>query len=300
MALGKDQPKFIGLACINIVVASNAGGAFSPFGDITTLMVWQRGVVNFWEFFHLFLPSVVNFAVPAAVMQFFVPRGMPSDIEKQSSGMRKGGGAIVFLFLFTVASTVALHTFFHIPPVFGMMMGLSYLKIYDYFLQQRNRRWTRFMRKVLQTPDDPHKFSVFDSVAQAEWDTLFFFYGVIMAVGGLGFIGYLEWTSVFMYQQLGPTTANILVGFLSALIDNIPVMFAVLAMRPEMSHEQWLLVTLTAGVGGSMLSVGSAAGVALMGQARGHYTFMKHLRWTPIIALGFGASICTHIWINGL
>jgi Na+/H+ antiporter NhaD/arsenite permease-like protein len=102
-----------------------------------------------------------------------------------------------------------------------------------------------------------------------------------------------------MYGDMGPTGANILVGVLSALVDNIPVMFAVLAMTPEMSHGQWLLVTLTAGVGGSMLAIGSAAGVAVMGQARGIYTFFAHLKWTWAIALGYAASIWVHFLVNG-
>jgi Na+/H+ antiporter NhaD/arsenite permease-like protein len=101
-----------------------------------------------------------------------------------------------------------------------------------------------------------------------------------------------------MYNQWGASAANVSVGLLSAVVDNIPVMFAVLTMNPEMSTGQWLLVTLTAGVGGSLLSIGSAAGVALMGQARGKYTFFSHLRWTPAIALGYLASIYTHMWIN--
>jgi Na+/H+ antiporter NhaD/arsenite permease-like protein len=91
----------------------------------------------------------------------------------------------------------------------------------------------------------------------------------------------------------------VLVGFLSAIVDNIPVMFAVLTMMPDMSEGQWLLVTLTAGVGGSMLSIGSAAGVALMGQARGKYTFFAHLKWAPVIALGYAASIVVHFFVNG-
>jgi Na+/H+ antiporter NhaD/arsenite permease-like protein len=101
-----------------------------------------------------------------------------------------------------------------------------------------------------------------------------------------------------MYVDMGPTFANIMVGIFSSIVDNIPVMFAVLTMNPEMSQGQWLLVTLTAGVGGSLLSIGSAAGVALMGQARGVYTFFNHLRWTPVIALGYAASIGVHMWIN--
>jgi Na+/H+ antiporter NhaD/arsenite permease-like protein len=141
-------------------------------------------------------------------------------------------------------------------------------------------------------------FEVFNKVARAEWDTLLFFYGVVLCVGGLGFLGYLALASEVMYTQWGPTSANIAVGVLSAVVDNIPVMFAVLTMQPDMSQGQWLLVTLTAGVGGSLLSVGSAAGVALMGQARGQYTFFSHLKWTPVIALGYAAGIAAHLWLN--
>jgi len=101
-----------------------------------------------------------------------------------------------------------------------------------------------------------------------------------------------------MYIGMGPTFANTMVGILSAIVDNIPVMFAALTMDPAMSHGQWLLVTLTDGVGGSLLSIGSAAGVALMGTARGTYTFGAHLRWTLIIALGYAASILVHLYIN--
>jgi Na+/H+ antiporter NhaD/arsenite permease-like protein len=117
-------------------------------------------------------------------------------------------------------------------------------------------------------------------------------------VGGLGFLGYLSVVSEAMYSHWGATSANVTVGVLSSIIDNIPVMFAVLTMNPDMSTGQWLLVTLTAGVGGSLLSIGSAAGVALMGQARGMYTFFSHLKWTPVIALGYAASIWVHFWIN--
>ena len=89
-----------------------------------------------------------------------------------------------------------------------------------------------------------------------------------------------------------------LIGGLSAIVDNIPIMVAVLEMDPAMDLSQWLLVTMTAGVGGSMLSIGSAAGVALMGQARGQYTFFAHLRWTPVIVLGYLLSVWVHLLVN--
>ncbi|PAJ71841.1 sodium:proton antiporter [Pseudoalteromonas sp. NBT06-2] len=297
LAVGKEQPKFIAIGCINIVVSANAGGAFSPFGDITTLMVWQKGIIQFQEFFVLFIPSVVNFIIPAFIMQFALPTGRPEAVSKYTTPIKKGGLTIVGLFILTIITAVSFHNFLHLPPVFGMMLGLAYLKLFGYYLRKS-------AKIEIDHNDIPtgHKieddFDIFDKIAKAEWDTLFFFYGVILAVGGLGFIGYLGLASEFMYGQLGATNANILVGILSAIVDNIPVMFAVLSMQPEMPHSQWLLVTLTAGVGGSMLSIGSAAGVALMGQARGYYTFFSHLKWTPVIALGYAASIYVHLLIN--
>lgn len=148
--------------------------------------------------------------------------------------------------------------------------------------------------------DSEGRFDIFDQLQRAEWDTLMFFYGVVLCVGGLSAFGYLNLASVFMYEEMGASWANILVGLLSAIVDNIPVMFAVLTMLPDMSVNQWLLVTLTAGVGGSLLSVGSAAGVALMGQAGGMYTFFGHLKWMWAIALGYIASIFVHYLISGM
>ena len=176
-------------------------------------------------------------------------------------------------------------------------MGLGLLKLFAFYLKKsyikrKQTLGTQPMNEGLSP------FDIFDSIARAEWDTLLFFYGVILCVGGLGFIGYLSMASEVMYGQMGATNANILVGVLSAIVDNIPVMFAVLTMHPDMSLGQWMLVTMTAGVGGSLLSIGSAAGVALMGQARGHYTFFSHLRWSWAIALGYAASIGAHFLIN--
>ena len=307
IAVGGTNKTFVVVACINIVVAANAGGAFSPFGDITTLMVWQKGVVQFKEFFALFIPSVVNWLVPAVLMSFAVSKERPEALHEKVN-VKYGGFVVIGLFAVTLVLAVAGHNYLHLPPVLGMMTGLGLLKIFGYFIR----------RHELHSPDGSirgpeqldlgelasfvkprHKtFDVFISVKRAEWDTLMFFYGVVLCVGGLGALGYLALASQTMYLDLGATTANILVGLLSAVVDNIPVMFAVLTMNPDMSHGQWLLVTLTAGVGGSLLSIGSAAGVALMGQARGVYTFFAHLKWTWAIALGYAASIWVHFLIN--
>lgn len=301
---GTDNRAFVGAACVNIVVAANAGGAFSPFGDITTLMVWQKGLVQFQQFLVLFVPAVVNYVIPAAIMSLFIPKTRP-DASGEMVELKRGAKRIVLLFLLTVATAVLCHSFLHLPPVFGMMTGMAYLQFFSYYLKrtlprslERKREIYRHDQQKLEELDNVVPFNFFSRVQRAEWDTLMFFYGVVMCVGGLGFIGYLSLVSETMYTNWNPTYANIVVGLLSAVVDNIPVMFAVLTMSPDMSLGQWLLVTLTAGVGGSLLSVGSAAGVALMGQAQGQYTFFSHLKWTPVIALGYAASIYTHILLN--
>ena len=190
-----------------------------------------------------------------------------------------------FLFLATITLTVISHQKFHMPTTFGMITGLGVLSLFGFYL-----------KKTCKAGET--RFDIFTQVGKAEWDTLLFFYGVLMCVGGLSAFGYLAYTAEVTYIDLGPTIANVLVGILSAIVDNIPVMYAVLTMFPGMDEGQWLLATLTAGVGGSMLSIGSAAGVALMGQSKGNYTFFGHLKWTPVIALGYAASIYIHLIYN--
>lgn len=447
MAVGGKNIRFVSIACINVVVAANAGGAFSPFGDITTLMVWQKGKVEFLQFLPLFVPSLVNWLVPAVIMNFAIPNEIP-EASQEKSFMKRGAKVMMVLFLATIVTAVSFHSFLHLPPAAGMMFGLGYLGLYSFYLKKLEGRtimadsifggrsdahqnplsvlqaygkdigehlndqpypafmidnektvthwntaleeltgikaeevigtkdhWRGFYKNQRPTladavlEDEPgsgvrqhyqnnyrdnpmggksydaanyfdnignsgaylmfsaapvvdesgetvgavelfedmtekreevKEFDVMERVSRAEWDTLLFFYGVILCVAGLSQFGYMAIVSELMYNDLGPTWANGLVGVLSAIVDNIPVMFAVLTMDPAMSLGQWQLVTLTAGVGGSMLAIGSAAGVALLGTARGVYTFASHLKWTPAIALGYVASIGVHLLINGV
>lgn len=310
MAVGVNNPTFVSVACINIVVASNAGGAFSPFGDITTLMVWQKSKLSFFEFFNIFIPSAISFIIPATCMHFAVPNQKPQsaiDNVRTKIGARR----VIFLFVFTIITAICFHNILHLPPMLGMMTGLGYLNFFAYYLKKIESK--RMGISISDTPSvaidiltESKPFDIFNKIKRAEWDTLFFFYGVILSVGGLATLGYLELASKSMYLDWGnslspayqATPANVMVGILSAIVDNIPVMYAVLTMNPMMSKGQWLLVTLTAGIGGSLLSIGSAAGVALMGQSKGQYSFLGHLKWTWAIALGYILAITAHLLIN--
>ena len=299
LAVSGGNSKFIVLAFVNIVVAANAGGAWSPFGDITTLMVWTSGKVETQQFAYLMLPSLVNWIVPAVCMFFFLPDDTP-DSPPEAIPLKPGAKVIIVMGICTIATAVSFHQFFHLPPFMGMMLGLGALMLFGYYL----KRWgDKPLRYELGSPDNPRvensHFDIFSKISSVEFDTLLFFFGVLTAVGALQYLGYLALVSENLYETIGPTWSNIIVGVLSAIVDNIPVMFAVLKMDPAMGVDQWLLITLTAGVGGSLLSVGSAAGVAVMGVDRKNYTFLSHMKWSWAIGLGYAASILCWYWVTG-
>ena len=210
------------------------------------------------------------------------------EVVSETRKLKPGAAVVIGLFAATIATAVVFKSFLGLPPALGMMLGLGYLQMYSYVLQRIGRR----------RDDQDMAFDSFREIRRLEWDTLLFFFGVIFAVAGLGVAGYLAQLSNYLYGDLGPTFANIAIGVLGAAFDNIPLMFAVLTMNPDMSSGQWMLVTLSTGVGGSLVSIGTAAGVVLMGLVRNHYTFINHLRWAWAIALGYVASILTHLWIN--
>lgn len=308
VAVGKNNPRFVAIACLNIVIATNAGGTFSPLGGISTLFVWQRGILQFQEFFKLFVPCLVNFLVPAIVMHFALPKDKPA-VETEQVPLPRGAKRIIFLFGVTISLAVGFDMWFHFPAAAGMMVGLSLLQFFYYYLY-----------KTTQSPGakpvDPDVFSgpdiqdisvgspkksnldVFEKVGRLEWDTLLFFYGAMMGIGGLGYIGYLDAVSHLLYGQLSPTLANICIGLSSAFIDNGTLMFAVLGMHPDIPPGQWLLLTLTLGVGGSLLAIGSAPAIGLLGQAKGYYTFASHMKWFPVILLGYFAAVGVHFLVN--
>jgi Na+/H+ antiporter NhaD/arsenite permease-like protein len=283
ITIDKENRDFLVPSAINVVVAANAGGAWSPFGDITTLMVWVDGKGQFVDFLYLFPASILGWLITAFLLSRFVPNGTPpfSDSEEKVY-IDKGGKVIIGLFAFTIASAVISHQLLHLPAMWGMMFGLAVLKLYVY--------------KMNRDDDNADKIDIFGFIAKIENDTLLFFFGILAAVGGLHFLGFLEYFTA-LYSQFGATVVNIGVGFLSAIVDNVPVMSAVLKSSPDMgadAHSQWMLVTMTAGVGGSLISFGSAAGVGVMGKMHGIYTFGSHMKYAWTILIGYIVSVS--IW----
>ena len=290
ITIDKDNKAFIVPAAVNIVVAANAGGAWSPFGDITTLMAWVANKGVFTDFLYLFPASILGWGITAFLLSKYIPEGHPPFCDDEKPAViAQGGKVIMGLFGLTIFLAVMSHNALHLPAMWGMMFGLAILKLYIYALNQKNK----------QNDDDTANnkpINAFAWIAKIENDTLLFFFGILAAVGGLHFLGFLEYFTA-LYTQFGATAVNIGVGFLSAVIDNVPVMSAVLKSSPDMgvdAHSQWMLVTLTAGVGGSMISFGSAAGVGVMGKLHGIYTFSSHMKLAWTVLIGYIVSVA--VW----
>ncbi len=274
--IDKKNFSFLVPGAINIVVAANAGGAWSPFGDITTLMAWTAGKGQFVDFLFLFPTSIIGWGLTAFLLSKSVPDGEPhfdASSEKKPT-LRDGGMGVVYLGIATIVTAVLGHQFFHFPAMWGMMFGLAVLKLYSITLNKTGQ----------------DSFDIYVNMQKVENDTLLFFFGILSAVGALHFLGFLHYIHS-LYDLIGPTAANIGVGFISAIVDNVPVMSAILKSSPTMDIAQWLLVTLTAGIGGSLISFGSAAGVGVMGKLRGIYTFGAHMKHAWTILVGYIASM---------
>lgn len=281
LTIDSKNKEFLVPSAINVVVAANAGGAWSPFGDITTLMVWAAEKGAFVDFLYLFPPSFIGWLITAVLLVRYVPDldplgdGNPEQAAKIE--ILKGGKMIIAFGAMTIAFAVVGKQVLHLPPMWGMLFGLSVLQIYMYFLKKKHNQ----------------DVSIFHAMSKIENNTLLFFFGILAAVGALHFIGFLAYAAK-LYEIFSPTAVNIGVGFLSAIVDNVPVMSAVLKANPAIDHAQWMLVTLTAGIGGSLISFGSAAGVGVMGKMHGIYTFSAHMSLAWTVLVGYIVSLA--VW----
>jgi Na+/H+ antiporter NhaD/arsenite permease-like protein len=334
LEIGKKDPKFVGLAGLNAVVAANAGGTISPLGGISTFFVWQQNALHFTQFFALTIPCLVNFLVPAVIMHFAVSKDSPSssaseqqDIiggdnwsikisdwdfhkKRETPELKRGAKRIIFIFILTFTITILSNVFFDMPAISGMIFGLGILQSFAYYLTKSENKYAKINYFLTEHGkqnffNSKKGFDVFKCIAGVDWDTLLFFYGAMMIVGALSFLGYLDAMAHYLFTEISPTLANIFIGLSSSSIDNGTLMFAVLNMHPNLPTGQWLLLTLTLGVGGSLLAIGSAPALHVLGLMKGHlkegegYTFTLHLRWMPVILLGFFASVGALYLVNG-
>ena len=248
------------------VFSINSGGAALITGDVTTLMIFTAGKVGISDLFAIIVPGLIGcLALALMLMPGFEGRlQMDRNLTRPSAF----DVAVAIIFLGTILLTLAINLFIHVPPLLVFMFGLSLV-----FLL------ARFMRY------DDAELPIIDYIRKIEFDTLLFFLGILLIVGMLQEIGALN-TITNLYHQFAPTVANFLIGALSAMIDNVPLTAAVLKSDLDMPLTDWLGFTYAVGVGGSLLAIGSAAGVLMMSKIEG-LGFISYLRYTPHLTIAF-------------
>ena len=264
-SLQLDSRSNIKLAVL-AVFSINSGGAALITGDVTTLMIFTAGKVGISDLFAIIVPGLIGcLALALMLMPGFEGR---LQMDRNLTRPSPFDVAVAIIFLATILLTLAINLFIHVPPLLVFMFGLSLV-----FLL------ARFMRY------DDAELPIIDYIRKIEFDTLLFFLGILLIVGMLQEIGALN-TITNLYHQFAPTIANFLIGALSAMIDNVPLTAAVLKSDLDMPLTDWLGFTYAVGVGGSLLAIGSAAGVLMMSKIEG-LGFISYLRYTPHLTIAF-------------
>ncbi|RLU00679.1 sodium:proton antiporter NhaD [Ketobacter sp.] len=259
-----------------VVFATNAGGAALITGDVTTLMIFLAGKVAIPHLLLLVLPAMS--AVLLLAWMLSLPLKSELHFEKQEAPFNRGDLLIGGLFFLTIVSTIGGNVAFGIPPVLSFLFGLSLM----------------FMVVQFMNRDEP----ILDYVRRIEFDTLLFFLGVLLLVGMLKELGVLAYFPD-LYQYLPAMAANFVVGLLSALFDNVPLTAALLKSGISMSVREWLTLTYAVGVGGSLLAIGSAAGVVAMSKVEG-LTFGTYLRYSGYLLVAYSVGFAGVVAVGSL
>ena len=289
-----------------IIIAANAGGAWTPIGDVTTTMLWiGKKVSSLPLMTAMFLPSIISLAVPLLFSSFLPSmRGDLSFSEKKEDASDKkllssnimlilGIGGLIFVPIFK--------SFTHLPPYMGMMISLGIIWLVSEYIHPEEK----FDQK------NRHSFSALHALSRIDLSSILFFLGILLGVGALESVAVIalngEKTGFLMnmamhLQQIVPNQDLVifLIGIFSAVIDNVPLVAATMGMYPmdqfPMDSKLWLFIAYSAGTGGSMLIIGSAAGVAAMGMEKIDFIwYFKNVTWLAFI--GFIAGGLTFLGI---
>jgi Na+/H+ antiporter NhaD/arsenite permease-like protein len=274
-----------------IIIAANAGGAWSPIGDVTTTMLWIGDKVSTIELiYYLLIPSIVCMIVPTVIASFLpqfkgdieLNKSTDSDYDKYSSKMLiLGLSAIIFVPFFKVVT--------HLPPYIGMMLSLGVVSVFAEIFS--NSQYS--LSKITSSDSSVHSSPVHNALTKIEMPSILFFLGILMAVGALESLGILFEFATDLKQTIPLDVLVILMGVGSAIIDNVPLVAASLGMFSEpMDHPLWHFIAYSAGTGGSMLIIGSAAGVVAMGMEKiNFFWYLKKISWLALIGFISGAAV---------
>ncbi|HCL39983.1 MAG TPA: sodium:proton antiporter [Pseudomonas sp.] len=266
LSLNLELRKMLRFATL-VVFAVNSGGVAMITGDVTTLMIFMADKVEITNLLLLSAPALLAVLLLAALLS--VGMGDEVIIERSELHELRGVDQVIGgLFLVTIVATILLSLFFAIPPVLTFLTGLALMFLIARFFNE-------------DIDNDP----ILEYIRVIEFETLLFFLGVLLLVGMLQYIGTLQ-SLTSLYDLMPPMAANFLMGMLSALIDNVPLTAALLKADLQMTIAEWMGLTYAVGVGGSLLIIGSAAGIVAMSKMPG-LTFMTYLRSFGLLLMAF-------------
>ncbi len=275
-----------------VILAANSGGAWSPIGDVTTIMLWVAGKVSTGAVMtHALIPSLVSMIIPLIIVSF-VERGEidASQRPKEDKSLQVPAWQRNLIFFMGVAALVFVPVFkilTHLKPYMGIMLGLSILWI-----------TTEILHKTSQ--DENRRYTISGVLTRIDLPTILFFLGILLAVAGLQSAGHLSMLAVGMDSLFHGNyyLVDTVIGMLSSIVDNVPLVAGVMGMYEfPMDHTLWVYLSYCAGTGGSLLIIGSAAGVAVMGMEKIDFVwYLKKI--TPYAFLGYLAGAGVYVLMD--
>jgi len=275
-----------------IVIAANAGGAWSPIGDVTTTMLWIGGQISAASIVKsLILPSIVSLLAPLIILSVLIKGRIDSDFRVAAQGDSSFDRNVLFVAgVGGLLMVPVIKTLFHVPPYIAMLFILGIL-------------WTVVELLGRRHSVVPSRLNIYHVIKEVDVTSVLFFAGILLAVGVLGATGQLASLAKILEDSIGDISIIvIIIGILSAVVDNVPLVAASMGMYSLQSYPMdnflWEFIAFCAGTGGSMLVIGSAAGVAAMGIDR-NLSFIWYLRKiTPLAVLGYGSGAATYLLLS--
>jgi len=292
----KDRIWFAGL----IIVAANAGGAWSPIGDVTTTMLWMGKKVTAGKLVeYLILPSLVCMIVPTLIASFLPAFKGTFEAEKEQEQKDKHGALMLYLGLALIVFVPVFKTITHLPPYVGMMLSLSIVAMVAEIISHRRFSITG-LEEASHDEGGHHSSPTFSALTKIEMPSILFFLGILMTVAALESLGLIFTFGQDVQQSINSELFVMLLGVGSAVIDNVPLVAASMGMFDMAAHPVddhiWHFIAYAAGTGGSMLIIGSAAGVVAMGMEKiSFFWYLKKIAWLALI--GYLAGFAYMIFV---
>ena len=285
----KDRIWFAGL----IIIAANAGGAWSPIGDVTTTMLWMGEKVSTVKLIKfLIVPSFVCMLIPTFIASFMKPFKGNFEATNSEGEENSKGPLMLYLGLMLIVFVPIFKTLTHLPPYIGMMLSLSIVALVAEIISSRQFSMSSITNEVTGNENSHHQSPTFGALSKIEMPSILFFLGILMTVAALESLGLIFTFGKDVQAAMPLDTFIMLLGGGSAVIDNVPLVAASMGMFEfALDDATWHFIAYAAGTGGSMLIIGSAAGVVAMGMEKiSFFWYLRKIGWLALIGYLTGAG----------